>query len=89
VFFPYLSPLSIGRQDVVQVWQTILPDLDLPKWFAKLIWHLDLAYYVAGLRFAKTVWQSILPDLDLPKWFAKSIWNFDLAIQIGKLCCRT
>jgi hypothetical protein len=29
------------------VWQTILLDLDLPKWFAKLIWHLDLANYVA------------------------------------------
>jgi hypothetical protein len=29
------------------VWQTILPDLDLPKWFAKSNWHLDLANYVA------------------------------------------
>jgi hypothetical protein len=47
------------------VWQTILPDLDLPKWFAKSFWHLDLANHFA--------------DLDLSKWFAKSIWHLDLA----------
>jgi hypothetical protein len=65
------------------VWQTRLPDLDLPKWFAKSIWHLDLANFIAGPRFAKTVWQSILPDIDLPKWFAKSIWHLDLQIGLA------
>jgi hypothetical protein len=47
------------------VWQTILPDLDLPKWFAN--------------RFGILICQTMLPDLDLPKWFAKSIWHLDLA----------
>jgi hypothetical protein len=74
------------------VWQTILPDLDLPKWFANrfgiLIWHLDLANYVAGPRFAKKVWQTILPDLDLPKWFAKSIWHLDLQIGLANHFAR-
>jgi hypothetical protein len=55
----------------------------LPKWFAKLIWHLDMANHVAGPRFAKTVWQTILLDLNLPKWFAKSIWHLDLANHVA------
>jgi hypothetical protein len=40
----------------ISIWQTILPDLDLPKWFAKSIWHFDLqiglANHFAGPRFA-------------------------------------
>jgi hypothetical protein len=47
------------------VCQTILPDLDLPEWFAKLIWHLYLANHFAAI--CKLVCQTILPDLDLPK----------------------
>jgi hypothetical protein len=34
----------------ILIWQTILLDLDLPKWFAKLIWHFDLA-----IRFAISI----------------------------------
>jgi hypothetical protein len=43
--------LDLAFRIGINIWQTILPDLDLPKWFAKSIWHLDLANHFAGPRF--------------------------------------
>jgi hypothetical protein len=68
-------------------------DLDLSKWFAKSIWHLDLANYVAGPRFAKTVWQTCLANHLGKSRSSKMVCQIDLAFTFanwfGKPFCGT
>jgi hypothetical protein len=69
-------PKHFARPRVAKmVCQSILPDLDLPKQFAKSIWHLDL--------------QIGLPKHFAGRRFAKMVCQIDLAFRLGKLICQT